>query len=125
MSNRKNWLRLILTLSLGVICFVNRAAQQTESVTLYTPYTKISVPPGESLDYPIDLINNTKELQNAEISVKGMPNGWNYTLKAGGWLVGQIAILPGERKSFNLKVEIPMKVNKGNYRFNVLAGGLS
>jgi uncharacterized membrane protein len=94
-------------------------------VTLYTPYTKISVPPGESIDYSIDVINNSSELQNVEISLAGMPKGWDYSLKSGGWTVSQISVLPGERKNFTLKVEVPLQVNKGNYRFRVIAKGLS
>ena len=124
MLTKTKWLRLFLTLSLGIICIISHAEQAAENVTLYTPYTKISVPPGEPIDYAIDVINNSKELQNVEISVAGMPNGWNYSLKSGNWTIGQIAILPGEKKSLSLRVEVPMKVNKGNYRFKVLAGGI-
>jgi uncharacterized membrane protein len=122
MSAKKKWFRLFLTLSLGIVCLIGYAGELAERVTLYTPYTKISVPPGESIDYAIDVINNTKELKNVEISVSGVPNGWNYNLKSGGWTIGQLSILPGERKSLSLKVEVPLKVNKGNYRFKVLAG---
>ncbi|MCL4481070.1 MAG: NEW3 domain-containing protein [Bacteroidetes bacterium] len=125
MSTQTKWLRLLLTLSLGVICIVGHANQATESVTLYTPYTKISVPPGESIDYAIDVINNSKEIQNVDISVSGMPRGWNYSLKSGAWTIGQLSILPGERKSVSLKVDVPLQVNKGNYRFNIQAGGLN
>jgi uncharacterized membrane protein len=125
MTARTKWLRLFITLLLGISCNIGISAQATESVTLYTPYTKISVPPGESVDYAIDVINNSKELQNVDISVAGMPNGWNYSLKSGNWTIGQIAILPGEKKSLSLKVDIPMKVNKGNYRFKIQAGELS
>jgi uncharacterized membrane protein len=121
MSTQTKWLRLFLALSLGVICIVSHAS---EAVTLYTPYTKISVPPGESIDYTIDVINNGKEVQNVDISVSGIPRGWNYSLKSGGWTIGQISILPGERKNISLKVEVPLQVNKGNYHFNVLAGGV-
>ena len=124
MSTRTKWLRLFLALSLGFICTFSHAIPATESVTLYTPYTKISVPPGESIDYAIDVINNSKELQNVEISVAGMPKGWNYSVKSGGWTIGQLSVLPGEKKSLSLKVEVPLKVNKGNYRFKVLAGGI-
>jgi uncharacterized membrane protein len=124
MLTKTKWLGLLLTLSLGIISIISRADQVSENVTLYTPYTKISVPPGESVDYSIDVINTSKELQNVEISVAGMPNGWNYSLKSGNWTIGQISILPGEKKSLSLKVEIPMKVNKGNYKFKVQAGGL-
>lgn len=123
MSVEKRWFRLFLALSLGIVCLISHANEVTESVTLYTPYTRISVPPGESIDYAIDVINNSKELKNAEISVSGVPKGWNYVLKSGGWTIGQISILPGERKTLSLKVDVPMKVNKGNYHFKVLAGG--
>src|SRR5665647_1908223 len=51
-----------------------------------------------------------------------MPRAWNFSLKAGGWTVSQLSILPGERKSLALKVEVPLKVNKGNYKFTVSAG---
>ena len=69
------------------------------------------------------MINNSKELKNVEITVAGLPPEWTYSQKSGGYTIGQLAILPGERKNFSLKVEIPLKVNKGNYRFKVLAGG--
>jgi uncharacterized membrane protein len=92
-------------------------------VTLYTPYTSISVPPGENIDYSIDVINNSNELQNAEISISGMPKDWTYILKSGSWNIRQLSVLPGEKKNISLKVAVPLKVNKGNYRFKVLAGG--
>jgi uncharacterized membrane protein len=105
------------------LCLGNHAFPATDSVALYTPYTKISVPPGESIDYAIDVINNSHELKNVDITIEGMPRGWNYVLKSGGWSIGQVSVLPGERKSLSLKVEIPLKVNKGSYWFKVLAGG--
>ena len=123
MSTQTKWLRLFLTLVIGVICTFSHALQANESVTLYTPYTKISVPPGESIDYAIDVINNSKEVQTLDVSVTGMPHGWNYSLKSGAWTIGQISVLPGERKSLSLKVEVPMQVNKGNYKFSIVAGG--
>lgn len=124
MSAQTKWLRLFFTLFLGVISTVSHASQANESVTLYTPYTKISVPPGESIDYAIDVINNSKELQTVDISVGGIPGGWNYSIKSGGYTVGQVSILPGERKSISLKVDVPLRVNKGNYRFTVIAGAI-
>ena len=93
------------------------------SLTLYTPYTKISVPPGESINYNIDIINNSSEIQNVEISLSGLPRGWNYVLKSGGWKIGQIAVLPGGKQSFTLIVDVPLQVNKGSYRFKVDAKG--
>ncbi len=121
MTFRKHWFKLILAAFIGVITFSSHAAQASGNVTLYTPYTKISVPPGQSVDYSIDLINDSKEVQNKEISISGIPRGWTYTLKSGGWSVNQLAVLPGERKTLSLKVDVPYQVNKGNYRIKVMA----
>lgn len=94
-------------------------------VVLYTPYTKISVPPGESIDYSIDVINNSGEIKNVALSLSSFPKGWTYDLKSGGFSVQQISVLPDEKKSVSLRVEVPLQVNKGNYNFNVVASGLS
>lgn len=125
MSTQRKWLGLFLSLLLWILCANTHAYQVADSVTLYTPYTKISAPPGESIDYPVDVINNSKEIKNVDISLAGIPKGWNYLLKSGGWNIGQLSILPGERKSLSLKVEVPYKVNKGSYRFNLVARGFN
>lgn len=94
-----------------------------DSLSLYTPYTKISVPPGESVTYTIDLINKGHDKTvTTDISASGMPRGWDYEIKAGSWNVKQISILPKDRKTLTFKVTVPVKVNKGNYRFRFVAG---
>jgi uncharacterized membrane protein len=96
-----------------------------QSFSLYTPFTEVSVPPGESIDYPIDAINKGGGIRSAEISLSGLPGGWTYLMKSGGWNIGRISVLPGEKKSFSLQVQVPLKVNKGVYHFTVSAKGLS
>jgi len=98
------------------------AASLTDSVSLYTPYTKISVPPGQSIDYSIDFINNSTGIKNADLSISGLPKGWISDMKSGGYNVRQISVLPGDRKTISLRVDVPFKVNKGTYRFVVNAG---
>jgi len=105
-----------------LLCGIQVKAQ---GVILYTPYTQIAVSPGESVEYSIEVINKGTALRNVPLSVQGMPKGWTYQLKSGGWNVGQIAVLGGERKTVNLKVEIPFVVNKGLYRFQVVAPGIN
>lgn len=98
------------------------ADASADSVTLFTPNTRISVPPGESITYSIDVINNSKEVRNMDISVPGIPRTWVYSLTSGNYKVGRIAVLPGQKQTLTLKVDIPMKVNKGSYRFSVAGG---
>ena len=113
---------LLVFLTLYHNGFANTA---TDSVTLYTPFTKISVPPGQSIDYVIDVINKSTEIKNVDISLAGMPRGWNYIMKSGDWNIGQLSILPGEKRSLSLKVEVPLNANKGTYRFKVVADGVN
>ena len=99
------------------------AGPAADSLNLYTPYTKITVPPGQSIDYIVDVINNSKEIKHVGITISGLPRDWNYDLQSGGWNIRQISVLPGERKNLNLKVEVPLRINKGSYRFNIVAEG--
>src|SRR3546814_14437431 len=87
-----------------------------QSLSLYTPYTKISVPPGESIDYSVDVINNGGGIRNAELAVSGLPEGWSYELKSGGWTVEQLSVLPREKKNVSFKVQVPYKVERTEAR---------
>lgn len=124
MSFYTKGLSLCVSLIIGISSITSFHANAADGVTLYTPYTKISVPPGESVDYSIDIINNSSEIQNVALSVAGIPKGWGYSLKSGGYTVSQISVLPNERKNFSFKVDVPLKVNKGDYRISVNAKGL-
>ena len=119
---RTNYL-LLLTILLGLIPVnYTHASDSIPSVFLYSPYTKISVSPGTSIDYKIDLINNSDIPVNVDLSVTGLPASWKRELKSGGWNINKLAVLPSEKKDFNLKLEVPLKINKGSYNFVVAAG---
>jgi uncharacterized membrane protein len=122
MNVRRILLCLFLSVLTGLSTATAYAASDPNGVTLYTPYTKISVSPGQSIDYSIDVINNSKEQQTAELALSGVPRSWKYQIQSGGWNISQLSILPGEKKSFSLKIEVPYQVNKGNYRFKLTAG---
>jgi uncharacterized membrane protein len=121
-ANPRNLLTVFLLWLLSLNIY---AALESDSITLYTPYTKIAVPPGQSIDYSIDLINSSRGVINVDISIKGLPVGWNYSLKAGGFNIRELSVLPNEKKTINLRVDVPLKVNKGSYRFKITAGTLS
>lgn len=112
-------LNLLPMLLCMLLAMGTRAYGADGYVKLYTPYTKIAVPPGESINYSIDIINHSDAIQTATLHVQGLPRGWNYELKAGGFTVSEIAVLGSDKKNFSLKVDVPFKVNKGTYRFMV------
>lgn len=111
-----------IALTLGIFFLNIFTTFASDGVQLYTPYTKISVSPGQSVDYSIDLINNGDQLFDEEIRVSGLPHNWTHSLKSGGYTISKLAVLSKDKKSISLKVEVPYQVNKGNYSFKVLAG---
>ena len=110
-----------LTRLIGII-FFSFFASFAQAVTIYTPFTKLSVAPGESVDYSIDLINRGVMISNDEIRIVNLPKSWNYTLRSGSYVVSQVAVLGGDKKTLSLKVEVPFQVEKGSYTFFVQAG---
>ena len=87
---RTNYL-LLLTILLGLIPVnYTHASDSIPSVFLYSPYTKISVSPGTSIDYKIDLINNSDIPVNVDLSVTGLPASWKRELKSGGWNINKL-----------------------------------
>lgn len=124
-TRTNHWFRYFVTHPLIFVFFsgIFSVTCIAQSISLYTPYTEISVPPGESIDYSIDVINNSNAIREAKISLKNVPDGWNYELKSGGWSVGRIAVLPGEKKNLSLNITVPLKIEKGTYHFLVEAEG--
>jgi uncharacterized membrane protein len=98
------------------------ASADINRVIFYTPYARISVPPGESVDYTIDIINKTGEVKDLNIAVTGLPSQWSYTVTAGGWNIKRLSVLPGEKESVKLNITVPLRVKKGRYDFSVWNG---
>lgn len=122
----KSWgkiLSLVLTFVLGVMTWGLVPSHAAGEVTLYTPYTSISVTPGESIQYNVEVINNSSGVQEAALSVQGLPEKWEYQLTSGGWSVQRIAVLPDQRQNVSLQVDVPLEINKGTYRFQLVAEG--
>lgn len=122
MNKVKLYIRSSLATALGIILFNLTSAQIADSLILYTPYTRISVSPGNSVDYNIDMINKGNKIRNEYITVSNIPGSWNFSLTSGGYIVDKLATLPGEKKTLQLKIDVPYQVKKGTYTFYAKAG---
>ncbi|KWX80491.1 hypothetical protein AMQ83_35490 [Paenibacillus riograndensis] len=116
---------LVLLLS-GLVWSSNAGlpkAAAAGTVELYTPYVELSAAPGESVSYPVDVINHGTATQKVGLSFDAGGNFWKYELTAGGRQVQQLAVKGGDTQSVNLQLEVPLKINKGSYTFAVNAPG--
>lgn len=107
--------------------FFNIFSFQTwaQGINLYTPFTKISVSPGEVIDFQVEALNPAGTIRTADLRVYGLPEDWSYEIKSGNWTVEQLSVKPNDKQSLMFKVNVPIKVDKGTYRFRLGAGGNS
>lgn len=109
---------LLLTLLLLPPTGMERISAAPANITLYTPYTNLSVTPGESVTYSIQIMNNTDLPQTVHFTMRP-PANWDYEATAGGYKVEEIAVLPKDSQTLSLQVNVPLQISKGTYRFIV------
>lgn len=120
--NKLRLFKSLIVTTLLLVFSLNQSSAQTDSLVLYTPYTKVSVSPGNSVSYSIDVINKGSEISNATILATNIQHSWAYSITAGGYNISKLAVLPGNKKTVTLKVDVPYQVRKGNYTFYAKAG---
>jgi uncharacterized membrane protein len=127
MNQKRNttWKPILMLAALlaGAFGFGGAAGAEEGAVSLYTPYASISAPPGDSISYSVDVINNTSQIQTVELSLDNAPQDWKTELTAGGHAIQKLSVKPKETQTVNLQVDVPLKVDKGAYNFTLTAKG--
>jgi len=98
-------------------------------ISMFTKYSGIAVTPGESINYIVDVINNSNSIQTVSLQVVEQPEDWEVTLTSGGWSISQLSVKPQSEESFTMQIGVPLQVEKGRYSFMLratdAAGGVS
>src|SRR5690625_5175050 len=113
------------TVSLFAVLFISMVAfaPTTEAATLYTTFTGISVSPGETVDYIVELIDDRSSIYTATFAVENLPKDWGYTITADGRELEQLSVRGKDEQSLQLEIDVPLKVKKGTYEFSLVAKG--
>src|SRR5690625_422146 len=109
---------LILLLSFFTFFMPTTFAQ---SLTLYTPYSGLSVTPGENITYDVDIINDHSSVEHVTFALEKLPKEWEYSIRAGGYSIDQLSILPNSEETIKVEVTVPLEVKKGAYSFSLVA----
>lgn len=92
-------------------------------LTLYTPYTGLSVTPGKTLTYDVTVVNSNSSIQNVTFDLEGLPETWNYSITAGGNNIHQLAVRENGEQEITLEIEVPLEIKKDDYSFTLNADG--
>lgn len=113
---------IILTLTLLLGLFLpNVKPAFAQSLSLFTPYTGISVVPGETITYDIDIINDGSSIKHATFELKNIPSSWEYTFRTSGKNVHRLSVRPDDEESVKLDITVPLEIDKGDYNFTLEA----
>lgn len=121
----KKLITILTVLMLGSTIIPFNSLAAPGDLTLFTPYTGLSVTPGESVTYNVDVINAGSSVQNVSFEVKDLPTEWSYSIKASGNSIRQLSIKPKAEEQMTLEINVPLQIEKGDYRFQLVANGNS
>lgn len=113
-----------ILIAFWTVSILNIQSAYSQSLSLYTPFTKVSASPGDRIDFQLEVINNSGAIQTSDIQVLGLPEGWSYEIKSGSWTVERISVKPKDKQSLNFQLQVPLKINKGTYNIRLQAGSV-
>ena len=114
------------------LCGVSAAFAQTAStatasapapygVFLTTPHPEVKAPPGKPVSFPLKLTNDTEKPARPALSLKGLPEGWTYSLKGGEYEVVAAMIAPEDSETLTLTLTPADGAAKTDYALDLSA----
>lgn len=108
----KTFLILLMTVVIfGSLIFgTNNIALAQGGITLGTSYPGITVKPGETVEFPLIVVNSSTSPKNIELSVQSIPNGWEGYFQGMGKKVHRVFVTNGDSQDVSFKVKIPSEI---------------
>lgn len=92
-------------------------------LTLSTSYPGLTVKPGETVTFTLEIENTGLPSQPVRLSTVSLPEGWTGEFQGDGRVVHQVFAKRGETETVTYKVEVPANAKEGTYRIQVAAQG--
>ncbi|MCP8615504.1 COG1470 family protein [Salirhabdus salicampi] len=118
---KRSFLVLLFTLTLVLTIIPTYVGYAVSGVTLHTPYSGISLTPGEKANMQVEVLNNSTSIKHVNISVRNLPEDWNHNITSGGYAVNSLSVKPDDSEIITLDVEVPLRIDKGSYEFQMVA----
>lgn len=118
-----------LGLTLAILSFLVLAltgghqAFAANGLTLSTSYPGLTVKPGETVRFTLEIQNSSLSSQSFRLATRSIPEGWKSEFQGGGREVHQVFVKRGDYETVNYQVEIPAETEEGTYHIQVSAQG--
>lgn len=88
-------------------------------IAIYTEYSGVIVPPGESVRMDLTAENKGKRDENISMKISQAPKGWRVSLKAPNFIVDAVPVPATKTRTLTFLAEPDKKVKPGNYQFQI------
>jgi uncharacterized membrane protein len=95
------------------------AAHADASLTLTTPYPAIETKPGSTVKLDLSVVSSAPE--PVDLTVSGLADGWNATIRGGGFVIHEITSEPDTGAAADLELTVPPTAAPGDYPIEVTA----
>lgn len=95
------------------------AAQVSHDVDIATDYPTVAIEPGEQAT--LDVRVSSTPAAPVQLDVTGVPEGWDTSLRGGGFVVGEVFAEPEKPPRVTLEATAPSDVQPGAYTMRVTA----
>lgn len=116
----------LLAIALCILPIPSIAAEPNRDIKglyLLTDYPAVTVRPGTTSTIPLRLQNYSLAPERYQLSVSGVPNGWNVTLLGGGQPVAAAMPAVDSNVSLQLRIEVPANTEMSAQTLTVKAEG--
>ncbi|HEY7589793.1 MAG TPA: NEW3 domain-containing protein [Candidatus Limnocylindrales bacterium] len=90
-------------------------------VEISTPYAAVAVEPGNTASFDLNLASNVE--RRVSLAVTAVPQGWDATIRGGGFIVDGVTAGPSSSPELSLDVDVPEDAADGTYRISIRANG--
>jgi uncharacterized membrane protein len=109
------------TLTLFVMLLLILGTGSALAATLTTPYPAMTVQAGQTVTIDLDIADTVA--QRLDLSVQGVPKGWEASILGGGRPVSAVMTDPENARSLDLQVKVPADASEGSQTLTVRAAG--
>jgi uncharacterized membrane protein len=88
-------------------------------IAIYTEFSGIIVPPGESVRMELTADNKGKRDENISMKISQVPKGWRASLKAPNFSVDAVPVPATKTRTMTFLAEPDKTVKPGNYQFQI------
>jgi len=115
------WTILILIALMGFsLAFAQeRDTRPERGFSIYTEFSGIFVPPGESVRMELTVDNKGKKDENVQLKLSAVPRGWKAFLKAPNYTVDAIPVPGGKTRTLTFLAEPDKTVKPGTFLFQI------